>query len=276
MTAAPTPDVHGPYVHGYDGTEEQRLQDQAATLEALLHADTRYGPGEMVLEAGCGVGAQTVPLLRNSPGIRLTSVDINAESLALAQARLAGAGLGPVTMQVADIRALPFATARFDHVFLCFVLEHLPAAEAALLELRRVLRPGGSLTVIEGDHGSALFHPECPAARHAIACQVELQRRAGGDAQIGRRLSALLRGAGLAEVRVSPRVVYADAGRPALVEGFIRRTFIAMVAAVRERAIAAGLTDAGRFDAGIEGLRRTAEADGSFTYLFFKATARNP
>lgn len=271
MSATPTP-----YVHGYDGLEQLRLQDQATTLEALLHADTRYGPGEMVLEAGCGVGAQTVPLVRNSPGIRLTCVDLHAESLALAEARLAQAGLGPVTTQVADILGLPFAAARFDHVFLCFVLEHLPAPEAALMELRRVLRPGGSLTVIEGDHGSTLFHPECPAARHAVACQVELQRRAGGDAEIGRRLSALLRGAGLEEVRVSPRVVYADAGRPALVEGFIRRTFIAMVAAVRERAIVAGVTDAGRFDAGIEGLRRTAEADGSFTYLFFKATARNP
>ena len=39
-----------------------------------------------------------------------------------------------------------------------------------------LLRPGGTITVIEGDHGSAYFHPESAAADAAIQCQVELQR----------------------------------------------------------------------------------------------------
>ena len=56
------------YVHGYDSRESLRLQDQAATLVDLLHADTVYPDGSRVLEAGCGVGAQTVTLAKNSPG----------------------------------------------------------------------------------------------------------------------------------------------------------------------------------------------------------------
>lgn len=55
------------YVHGYDRKENVRLQDQASTLVDLLHADTSYPAGSRVLEAGCGVGAQTVTLARNSP-----------------------------------------------------------------------------------------------------------------------------------------------------------------------------------------------------------------
>lgn len=47
------------YVHGYDERENERLRDQAGTLVDLLHADTAYPPGSVVLEAGCGVGAQT-------------------------------------------------------------------------------------------------------------------------------------------------------------------------------------------------------------------------
>ena len=73
------------YVHGYTPRESERLQDQAATLSDLLHRDTRYGPGETVLEAGCGVGAQTVILARNSPRARFVSLDLSADSIAQAR-----------------------------------------------------------------------------------------------------------------------------------------------------------------------------------------------
>ena len=43
------------YVHGYHPRENERLQDQAGTLVELLHSDTSYPPGSVVLEAGCGV-----------------------------------------------------------------------------------------------------------------------------------------------------------------------------------------------------------------------------
>jgi SAM-dependent methyltransferase len=260
------------YVHGYQGVEARRLGDQAATLEQLLHHDTAYPPGSEVLEAGCGVGAQTVPLLRNSPGMRLTAIDISPASLAEAEARVAAAGLARPTFRQADIFALPFADASFDHVFVCFVLEHLARPEAALGELARVLRPGGSLTVIEGDHGSAFFHPDDAAAHAAIGCLVQLQRAAGGEPMIGRRLQPLLASAGFGGAVVSPRMVYVDATRPALVEGFIRRTFTAMVAGVREAALTAGLAEPAGFDEGIRALLRTAEPDGVFCYTFFKAT----
>lgn len=68
------------YVHGYDRRETQRLQDQAATLVELLHSDTRYPAGTSILEAGCGVGAQTITLASQSPNAAITSIDISAES----------------------------------------------------------------------------------------------------------------------------------------------------------------------------------------------------
>jgi ubiquinone/menaquinone biosynthesis C-methylase UbiE len=55
------------YVHGYDPRENLRLRDQASTLVELLHSDTVYPAGSSVLEAGCGVGAQTITLASNSP-----------------------------------------------------------------------------------------------------------------------------------------------------------------------------------------------------------------
>lgn len=261
------------YVHGYAQRETERLQDQASTLVELLHADTAYPAGSRVLEVGCGVGAQTLTLALNSPDAAITAIDISAASVAEAERRVTAAGFTNVRFAQADIFALPYPPGSFDHLFVCFVLEHLPRPVEALRALRRSLRPGGTITVIEGDHGSTYFHPESAAARAAIGCQVELQRRAGGDAMIGRALYPLLIEAGYSAPRVSPRMVYVDGSRPDLIEGFTRRTFAAMIAGVREPALAAGLTSAEGFDRGIRDLYRTAEVDGVFCYTFFKAVA---
>jgi ubiquinone/menaquinone biosynthesis C-methylase UbiE len=258
------------YVHGYDRRANKRLQDQADALVDLLHSDTRYAEGSLVLEAGCGVGAQTVTLARNSPGARILSIDISAKSLAAAKAKIKARN---VSFQQADVFALPFAREAFDHVFVCFLLEHLPRPLEALARLKDVLKPGGSMTVIEGDHGSTYFHPDCEAAYDAIRCQVELQRAAGGNANIGRELYPLMQQAGFPGARVSPRMVYVDSSRPQLVEGFTKKTFTAMIEGVREAALKAGMISAERFDEGIRSLYRTAEADGVFCYTFFKAVA---
>jgi SAM-dependent methyltransferase len=265
------------YVHGYSAHEARRLGDQADSLATLLHADTAYPAGSRVLEVGCGVGAQTVHLVANSPDARFVAVDVSAESLAVARNRVTSAFPGAwVAWQLADLFDLPFPDASFDHLFVCFVLEHLRDPHRALVGLRRVLRPGGTLTVIEGDHGSAYFHPNSAYARAAIDCLVRLQAAAGGDALIGRRLEPLLTDAGYLNVSVSPRTVYADRTRPELVEGFTRNTFTAMIDSVRDDALAAGLISRADWHRGIADLRRTAADGGTFHYTFDKAVAVNP
>ena len=259
------------YVHGYSDRESRRLVDQATTLAELLLADTTYPAGARVLEAGCGTGAQTVTLARQSPGADILSIDISLASLA--QARRAAAHLPNVSFLRADILSVPFPPASFDHVFVCFVLEHLREPAEALARLRRVLKPGGTITVIEGDHGSTYFHPDSAHARRAVQCLVDLQARAGGDSLIGRRLYPLLTETGFANVHVSPRLVYVDGSRPAWIEGFTRNTFTAMVEGVRDQAITQGLISAPDFDAGVRDLYRTAAPDGVFCYAFFKALA---
>lgn len=264
------------YVHGYDAREERRLRDQASSLVELLHHDTAYPAGSRVLEAGCGVGAQTVTLAANSPDARITSIDISPVSLDRARQAVAATGATNVTFQQADVFDLPFADASFDHVFVCFVLEHLDRPVEALRALRRVLVPGGTLTVIEGDHGSTYFHPDSADARRVVQCLVDLQAGAGGNANIGRQLYPRIREAGYLDVRVTPRMVYADASRPSLVEGFTRHTFTAMVEGVREPAQASGMINAADFDRGIADLYRAAEDDGVFCYCFFKGVAIRP
>ncbi|GAA1688715.1 methyltransferase domain-containing protein [Kribbella yunnanensis] len=258
------------YVHGYTAAETRRLSDQAQTLAELLHGGIEFPPGARVLEAGCGVGAQTVQLVTRNPGIDLVAIDISEESLAQAKERV-----GPearVEWRCADLREL--AGEQFDHIFVCFVLEHLSDPTAALIGLRQLLRPGGTITVIEGDHQSAFFHPRSAAAQAVIECLVDLQAEAGGDSLIGRRVQPLLEAAGYDDVRTEPRTVYADETLPHLVDGFTRKTFIAMVESVREQALAEGLLTPAEWAAGIRDLERTAESGGTFHYTFFRGVGR--
>lgn len=260
------------YVHGYSRRETRRLLDQAETLTELLHHDTGYPCGSRVLEAGCGIGAQTITIAERSPGAEITSIDLSESSLAQAGERVRAAGITHVRFRQADIFSLPFEEGSFDHVFVCFVLEHLPDPARALSLLSRVLEPGGTITVIEGDHGSAYFHPRSSAAEKAIACLVAIQREKGGNALIGRELYPLLSRAGFRDVTVSPRMVYADASHPELVEGFTKRTFTAMVEGVRDEALHGGMISEAEWDRGIKDLYRTCEPDGTFCYTFFKGT----
>jgi SAM-dependent methyltransferase len=262
------------YVHGYTEREGHRLIDQANALTELLHHDTRYPAGAFVLEPGCGVGAQTETLSTNSPQARILSVDISRASLAAARERACRAGLKNVAFAQTDIFNPPFPPGTFDHVFVCFVLEHLPDPADALTQLRQLLKDGGEITVIEGDHGSAYFHPDSAAARRAVECLIELQASAGGNSLIGRELYPLLAGCGFRDVTVSPRMVYVDANRPDLIEGFTRNTFTAMVEGVQSQALAAGLIDVDTWKQGIDALYRTAANDGTFCYTFFKAVGR--
>ena len=265
----------GAYVHGYDPRENRRLQDQASTLVELLHSDTTYPEGSSVLEAGCGVGAQTVTLATNSPNARITSIDVSEASLVEARKAVQAAGIRNVTLRQADIFQLPFPPASFDHVFLCFVLEHLAQPVEALRALKSVVKPGGTITAIEGDHGSTYFYPDSDYARRAVHCQVQLQARARGNALIGRALYPLLTEAGFSQIRVSPRMVYVDSSKPELVEGFTKKTFTAMIEGIRKPSLESGLMSEADFDKGVADLYRTAEADGVFCYTFFKAVAIN-
>jgi ubiquinone/menaquinone biosynthesis C-methylase UbiE len=139
------------YVHGYSKKESNRLADQAGTLAELLHVDTIYPSGSKVLEAGCGIGAQTSILVQNSPHAQFVSIDISQDSLKKAKTSVKAEN---VIFRQADIFGLPFEAESFDHIFICFVLEHLQKPIDALVNLKKVLKKGGSITVIEGDHGS--------------------------------------------------------------------------------------------------------------------------
>lgn len=260
------------YVHGYGEAAASRLDVQARALDQILHRDDVF-TGRTLLEVGCGTGSQTLRLARNRPDLSITAIDRSEASIAIARERCAH--FPNVTFVTSDLFDMPAdGKGGFDNALVCFVLEHIPAPCEALKQVARLLRPGAMLSLIEGDHGSVMMHPESAAALAAVACQVRLQSDAGGNANIGRTLYSLLAAAGLNAISVEPCPVYVDGSNPDLAKDFTLGTFTAMIEAIREPALEHGLIQPATFDKGIAALKRSADRDGVFCYTFFRALCR--
>lgn len=229
---------------------------------------TGFASRPIVLEPGCGTGMQTVALFENSPGITVLALDREAEQIARARERL---GDRPdVRFQVAAVETANLPPASLDHAFVCFLLEHLSDRRVALEAIRRALKPGGTITVMEGDHGCCRFHPETPAARAVWKALSARQRRLGGDPDVGRRLHAELTDAGFVEVSTELRPVWVDGADPASRDAFVRRIIAPMVAG----GVDGSVIDDRTRERGLRELEATADEGGSFFYGFFRATAR--
>ncbi len=101
------------------------------------------GPGDRVLDLGCGDGRHAAEACRR--GATVVALDMSAPDLKEARDRLSEVdpdGTRGVAVR-ADALRLPFADGTFDRVIIAEVLEHIPADEAAMVEVARVVRPGG-------------------------------------------------------------------------------------------------------------------------------------
>jgi len=111
---------------------------RAARLAALR-------PGDFALDLCTGTGklaAELLPYVR--PGGRVTGVDFSNQMLELARRRVPG-----VDFQLGDANAVPVANNSVDTVTIAFGLRNLLDREAALREMRRVLKPGGRVVILE-------------------------------------------------------------------------------------------------------------------------------
>jgi hypothetical protein len=109
-----------------------------------------------------------VTLATRNPGAAILSVDLARVHRGGTRARPHGRR-HECHVPAGRSRCLALRAAKLRPRFVCFVLEHLPRPSEALAALRGVIRPGGTITVIEGDHGSTYFHPESAYARRASA-----------------------------------------------------------------------------------------------------------
>jgi ubiquinone/menaquinone biosynthesis C-methylase UbiE len=122
-------------------------------------------PGERILEVGPGTGYYTLAVAsRLRPHGVVEILDVRPSFLDHTMARADREGLVNVVATLGDGVRLPFPAARFDAAYLVTVLGEIPEPEAALRELRRVLKPSGRLVVWE-----IFFDPDFPRLSWLVA-----------------------------------------------------------------------------------------------------------
>ncbi len=222
------------YTHGHHASvlRSHRWRDAANSAAYLL---PHLHPGDELLDVGCGPGTITIDLARRVGEGRVVGVDRSAEIVAAARAAAADAGAGgtdtdtgapgagaappadvasapdsqgphvslPVSFAVADCYALPFPDASFDVVHAHQVLQHLSRPVDALVEMRRVCRPGGIVAARDSDYAAKTWYPANPGLDRWLALYRSVARRNGAEPDAGRHLLAWARAAGFAEVRAS-------------------------------------------------------------------------
>ena len=170
---------------------------QPTTLRLLKGAGLRSG--DRCLDLGCGGGHVALDMARIvGPDGFVTGMDFDPQIVELARQDAQDAGIGNIEYRVADAHV--FDGGPFDLIYARFLLSHLGEPENVLARMRQLARPGGRIVVEDIDMSGSYCYPHDPAHARFAELYTAAVRRGGGDADLGRRLPAIARAAGLSDI----------------------------------------------------------------------------
>jgi SAM-dependent methyltransferase len=179
------------------GEEPAYFAQQKAQMAAALVADAL--PRRRILDFGTGVGNSIGPLQQHFPRVQIEGIDVSQRSLEIAASRFPDLA----TFRHFDGATIPSADGSFGLAFAACVFHHIDAGEheALIRELRRVLAPGGWLTIFE-------HNPFNPLTRRAVnTCEFDRNARL----LTARTLKAVVRRAGFTRVQAKYCVFFPKA-----------------------------------------------------------------
>jgi ubiquinone/menaquinone biosynthesis C-methylase UbiE len=190
------PDI--PYTHGHHDSvlRSHRWRTAENSAGYLLPHLT---PGMSLLDVGCGPGTITADLAtRLAPG-RVVGLDASAEVIDEARRTAAGGPAG-LSFEVGDLFHLDYEDGAFAVVHAHQVLQHVGDPVAALVEMKRVCRPGGLVAARDGDYPAMIFHPAYPEVERSLGAYRAATQANGAQCDAGRKLFSWANRAGFTSV----------------------------------------------------------------------------
>jgi ubiquinone/menaquinone biosynthesis C-methylase UbiE len=212
------PETKAPHRYAIRGGKEgkKRLDVLARVLlPSTMQLLDRVGvtKGMKCLDIGCG-GGHVALLMAGTVGSegRVIGTDTDAEILTLAKKDAEKANATNVTFEQLDACACLWHE-EFDLVYARFLLSHLNEPEDCLAGMAKACLPGGTIVIEDTDFAGSFCHPICAAYDRYKKLYQELVQRKGGDSNIGPKLPAMLRRAGIQEVAlnvIQPAHIYGE------------------------------------------------------------------
>jgi ubiquinone/menaquinone biosynthesis C-methylase UbiE len=257
--------VRATYIHGTAAPEQQRLVELNRLTNPEFIRFLGLRPASRVLEVGSGLGILACDVARTAEDVCVVGVELSAAQVARADRT------GSVQYVRGDAQALAFADQSFDLVYARYLLEHVGDPAVVLREVRRVLRSGGRVAVMENDVSLVRFDPPCYQFDEVWAAFTDLQRRLGGDGLIGRRLFRLLRDAEFVNVELSVQPELHWSGSLNWVPWVVN--IIGNVESARTALIDHGLSTTDAIDRAVGELHAlSSRPDGSATFVWNRAS----
>ncbi len=190
------------YTHGHhDSVLRSHRWRTAENSAGYLLAHLR--PGQRLVDLGCGPGTITIDLARRVAPGEVVGVDREEQPLHPARRAASDQGVDNVRFVTGDAYRLEYPDASFDVVHAHQLLQHLSDPVAALIEMRRVCKPGGYLAVRDGDYQSMTWYPPDPRLDRWLELYRQVARSNGGEPDAGRMLVSWARAAGCRHVTTS-------------------------------------------------------------------------
>jgi ubiquinone/menaquinone biosynthesis C-methylase UbiE len=193
------------YIHALEIFDAQA---EIQELKAIAIERTGVIPGRSVIDVGCGFGLETLRLAKRvGPTGSVTGLDLSAVFLAEARRRASAANL-TIDFRQGDAAHLPFTDGSFDIGRAERLLIYLDDPGAAVSELKRVVRPGGSIALIEPDfETNAINVADRALTRRIVQHECDFGVRQGW---LVRSLKGMLEDNGFSHIQIATRVVLYD------------------------------------------------------------------
>jgi SAM-dependent methyltransferase len=137
-------------------------------------------------------------------------IGVDRSPTMIAEARTRTHGITNLTFQVGSSDNLDFPDASFDFVYARLLLQHLSQPYSTLKEIRRVLKPGGIVCLVDVDDDWVMFYPLLPSMVTFREQVVKAQQEQGGDPHVGRKLGSYLAEAGLTGINTAIEIISSD------------------------------------------------------------------
>lgn len=247
-----------------DDSPQRRLVANRSVESFLPFLVPHLCAGMDVLDAGCGTGSIALDVASRFSPRRVVGIDLDAGQVDDARQSAAGRKLDNAEFFTASVYQLPFPDASFDVVYSVSVFLYLRDPGRALVEMRRVLRPGGLAAVTADDAGTIASSPDSPLLRQAASLLDRVIAHEGGNTRVARHVRSLMVKAGFARTQGVAHVpeVYGD---PASTRWYAEFLVDLMGApSMREVIVGEGWAGRAELDAVLEGLREWGDQPDAF------------